>query len=297
MYRLLVVTALFGSLVFVGSGCVSSEETTSEEATARAGQPTDTVEPTEAPKTTGTPEPEETVTRSLPQSTIDISECTLGARYEADVTVPDNTRIEGGTDFTKTWRIKNVGTCPWTAGYHLAFVGGHQMDGPESVSVPETSPGESAEISVELSSPREQGVHKGQWQMCATGQRCFGDEVFVQIVSTGLPTSTPFPTATPQVLTTAKGDLEVPGSGFLDGRDPEASPPGTVISINIWDGVPRQKVVCALSHGVSLDILDVGYYADESRYYFRVRSGSCEGWVSEPFVSPEYHPPVGDALP
>jgi len=32
----------------------------------------------------------------------------------------------------------------------------------------------------------------------------------------------------------------------------------------------------------------------EARYYFKVRVGSCEGWVSEPFVSAEYHEPVGD---
>lgn len=297
MPRELLVTMLTVSLTLASFGCMASGRTTPEEVTVPTEKPTETVEATEAGEPSGSPAPTETATRIVQHPTVDVSECALDASNQADVTVPDGTSVEGGEDFKKTWRIKNAGTCVWSAGYRLTFVGGDQMDGAESVSVPETSPGQSAEISVGLTAPDEEGVYKGRWQMCVNGEECFGDEVFVQVVSAGLPTSTPLPTATPQVVATAKGSIEVPGTAFLDGRDPEASPPGTVMSINIWDGVPRLKVVCRLSHGVSVNVVDAGYYAEEDRCYFRVRKGTCEGWVSEPFVSPEYHPPIGDALP
>jgi tetratricopeptide (TPR) repeat protein len=128
------------------------------------------------PETTSTPEP--TV-----GPTVGISDCTLGAVFQADVTVPDNTRVEIGQPFTKTWRIRNTGTCKWRAGYRLTFIDGDQMGGPDSVDVPETVAGESAEISVELVAPMEAGQHRGNWQMCVNQSECFGEKIYVQIVS------------------------------------------------------------------------------------------------------------------
>ena len=34
------------------------------------------------------------------------------ADFVTDITIPDETVIEPGEDFTKTWRLKNTGTCP-----------------------------------------------------------------------------------------------------------------------------------------------------------------------------------------
>ena len=101
---------------------------------------------------------------------------------------------------------------------------------------------------------------------------------------------------TPQTIVTSKGSFSVPGTAFMDGRDPEASPPLTVMCINIWDAVPRQRVVCKLQHGNKVEVLGAKMHNEENRYYFRIRRGPCEGWVSEPFVSPEDHEPVGDQL-
>src|SRR5512143_3278895 len=36
------------------------------------------------------------------------------AQFVADVTVPDGTSYAPGTTFTKTWRLKNIGSCTWT---------------------------------------------------------------------------------------------------------------------------------------------------------------------------------------
>jgi hypothetical protein len=115
--------------------------------------------------------------------------------------------------------------------------------------------------------------------------------------ATAKPIPTKRPTPEPETITTFRGDIVVPGTGYMDGRDSEAVPPLTVMEINIWDKVPRVSVVCKLAHGTQVSVLEAKWDDDEGRYYFRVKSGSCEGWVSEPFVSPEYHAPEGDEFP
>src|SRR5688572_18810473 len=39
------------------------------------------------------------------------------ASFVSDVTIPDNTSITVNDGFTKTWKLKNVGSCTWTSGY------------------------------------------------------------------------------------------------------------------------------------------------------------------------------------
>ncbi len=62
--------------------------------------------------------------------------CTLGARWVADVTVPDNTALAPGTPFVKTWRVRNSGTCAWEPGTRLVFISGDPLGGPPAVDVP-----------------------------------------------------------------------------------------------------------------------------------------------------------------
>ena len=45
-------------------------------------------------------------------------------------------RFQPGNDFTKTWRLQNVGTCSWTPAYALVFVSGDRMHGAASVGIP-----------------------------------------------------------------------------------------------------------------------------------------------------------------
>jgi hypothetical protein len=136
---------------------------------------------------------------TTPGPTVDVSDCTLGATYQADVTIPDDTEIEIGQSFVKTWRIRNTGTCDWGAGYRFAFVDGDPMRGPDAVGVPEMAAGESVEISVELIAPAEGGRHRAYWQVCVNEGDCFGDRVYVQIVA--FDPSKPTPTSPPVVPT------------------------------------------------------------------------------------------------
>ncbi|HEY6074649.1 MAG TPA: NBR1-Ig-like domain-containing protein, partial [Anaerolineales bacterium] len=46
------------------------------------------------------------------------ADCKVVAVLIEDVTIPDGTQISRGKSFTKTWKFKNTGTCPWQ-GYQL----------------------------------------------------------------------------------------------------------------------------------------------------------------------------------
>ena len=82
----------------------------------------------------------------------------------ADVTVPDDTQMSKGETFTKTWRFLNNGKCNWT-GYTIAFVAGDRMETPDSASVPETEPGQTVDVSVELTAPSIDGSYTGFYEL------------------------------------------------------------------------------------------------------------------------------------
>ena len=48
--------------------------------------------------------------------------------YFVAETIPDGTVLSPGEEFTKTWRIKNVGTDTWTTEYTIAFADGEKYD-------------------------------------------------------------------------------------------------------------------------------------------------------------------------
>jgi uncharacterized protein YkwD len=87
--------------------------------------------------------------------------CTDEAVLLEDVTIPDGTIVDGGKSFVKTWRLKNVGTCPWDANYRLVFMAGERMSAPDSVALTVTLPGESADVSVALIAPAANGSYMG----------------------------------------------------------------------------------------------------------------------------------------
>ena len=103
-----------------------------------------------------------------PASTSGTSGCTvrpqeLQAQFLADVTVPDGTVLGSGERFTKTWRVRNAGSCDW-AGYRLVFASGDRL-GAVDQPIPDTPAGQVAEISVELTSPEAPGDYAGTWQI------------------------------------------------------------------------------------------------------------------------------------
>ncbi len=108
-----------------------------------------------------TPRPSSTsspilATDNLPQ-TIE-AKCENGAVLLEDVMIPDNSNVPAGKVFTKTWKLKNTGTCPWT-GYSINYASGERMNAPASAQVPETPAGGIVDLSVDLTAPAGNGTY------------------------------------------------------------------------------------------------------------------------------------------
>ncbi len=131
------------------------------------------------------------------------------AVFVSDVTIPDGTAIAPGATFTKTWRIKNNGSCTWNASYAVSFLSGTQMGGtsPQLLTA-EVLPGSSVDISVALTAPATAGSYTGYWQIQNAAGTGFAQSFYVQIQVTGNTTSTV--TATPTVTPT--GPTPTPGA-------------------------------------------------------------------------------------
>lgn len=160
------------------------------------------IQQTAAPQVTDTPapptstaEPPATATPSPPTVT-STPACTDLVAFVSDVTVPDNTYFAPSTSFTKTWRLKNAGTCTWTTGYALVFDSGNIMGGPASQNLAgSVAPNATVDVSVVLTSPASNGTHRGNWKLRNDRGIVFGlsggGPFFVQIIVGPTPTSGP----------------------------------------------------------------------------------------------------------
>ena len=120
------------------------------------------------------------------------------AKFETDITIPDGTSIQAGTNFLKTWRVRNTGTTTWNKNYMLAFKSDEQMGA--SASVPLTlivEPGDVAGLSVNLTAPLTPGTYKSTWQL-KNGQGNFFGHSYYTIIK--VPSTVPPPADNRAVL-------------------------------------------------------------------------------------------------
>ncbi len=108
--------------------------------------------------------------------------CTLNAAFVADVTIPDDTQVNASVAFTKTWKVKNSGTCTWKTGTLLAFVSGEQMGAPVSIVVPQTVPNATVDLTVDFTAPAVPATYRSNWQLKSPEATLFGSQIYVQIV-------------------------------------------------------------------------------------------------------------------
>ncbi len=95
-----------------------------------------------------------------PTSTCDV------AQFVSDVTIPDDTIIAPNANFTKTWRLKNIGTCSWTPSYAVVFVNGEAMSGPATQALAaNVNPDQTVDLSVNLKAPGGNGTYTGNWRL------------------------------------------------------------------------------------------------------------------------------------
>lgn len=98
--------------------------------------------------------------------------CNL-VKFVEDVTIPDNTEVDPGQVFVKTWRLKNAGSCTWSTAYTLVPEGDNLFSAPAAVPLPAAvPPGGTVDISVTLTAPMVAGTHRGNFKLAtASGQR------------------------------------------------------------------------------------------------------------------------------
>ncbi len=143
----------------------------SENATKTPGAPT--AKPQEATRQpTAAPQPSATQL-VLPTAT-NTPSCDQ-ASFISDVTVADGTVIPAGTQFVKTWRLRNEGTCTWSPDYAVVFDKGDAMGAPAAQKLGESvSPGETIDISVSMRAPGTPGSYRGDWKLRNASGVLFG---------------------------------------------------------------------------------------------------------------------------
>ena len=173
--KLFVATACISLALSACSGGGATEATQPAVTATQPEAATALISITEAPATTeaaattpvatvvtdtpGTPA-SPTVDPSIPTNPAD---CTNSALFVTDVTIPDNTNMVGGTKFTKTWRISNNGTCVWGPTYTLNHYSDESLGLLSTVPLGLTYPGQTLDISAELTAPNTTGTHRGNF--------------------------------------------------------------------------------------------------------------------------------------
>ncbi len=132
---------------------------------------------TQAPASTPSPtSPFPTFSLTLPPtaSPMVVVPCNAAA-FVRDVTFADGSLLDPEEDFTKTWRVQNVGTCSWTRDYAAVFVSGSRMQAPTSVGLAgNVNPGQSIDLSDDMTAPSTNGEYQGYWKLRSGSGVLFG---------------------------------------------------------------------------------------------------------------------------
>lgn len=166
---------------------------------------------------TSTPEltsPTEAPATAIPLDTVEPTEvpagCVSNAQFVADVTIPDGMVVSPGAGFTKTWRVRNNGSCMWDEGYAIVFASGSNLAEFSENALPITAPGAPADISIPMRAPNTGGSFKGLWHLRDGAGSVFGTGLSVLIVTEHpapptftAPAATPPPAATTTATPTA----------------------------------------------------------------------------------------------
>lgn len=156
-----------------------------------------------------------------------------GAGNPLDVTIPDDTRLLPDEEFTKVWRLANLGTCDWSTDYEVVYFSGDDLSGVrEQPFLSAVASGSTAEFAVDMTAPAVPGIYSSYWMLRNTEGELFGigpngnSPFWVRIQVVAVETATPTVTATlaPTSIVLATGSASLlPGQSFdLDSGDDSA---------------------------------------------------------------------------
>lgn len=89
--------------------------------------------------------------------------------------------VPAGSQFTKTWVLRNTGICTWSTSFQIAYGWGEHMEGQNTYLPIQVEPGEEVEASVLLTAPTTPGQYGAYWRLRTDGQIFFGETVVVII--------------------------------------------------------------------------------------------------------------------
>ncbi|NXA09244.1 NBR1 protein, partial [Sapayoa aenigma] len=108
---------------------------------------------------------------------------TLSAVF-VDENLPDGTRLQPGTKFTKHWRMKNTGNVEWSSDTKLKLMWGNltlASSEKKDVLVPSLPSGQVGTVSVEFVAPNIEGTYTSHWRLSHRGEQ-FGPRIWCSIV-------------------------------------------------------------------------------------------------------------------
>lgn len=140
-----------------------------------------------------------------------------------DASIDDDTEMDPGQTFTKSWRLENVGTCTWTTDYALVWFSGERLGAPDNLPFKgKVASGQTVEVSVDMVAPQSPGTYQSNWKLRNSAGVLFGigpngsSPFWVRIVVVQPPTATPTPaTSTPTPTATSTPAIQASGSVTL----------------------------------------------------------------------------------
>ena len=127
-----------------------------------------------------TPEPSTSTTETVAPTSTPTSTATTKVECNlidfVSETIPDGTNFNPGQTFTKTWTIRNAGTCEWNSNYDVVFISGDAMSAPASQQLTSgtVAPGQSVVISIDFKAPNSAGTHRGNFKLRNASGVLFG---------------------------------------------------------------------------------------------------------------------------
>jgi len=212
--------------------------------------------------------------------------CMDGALFVEDVSVPDGADLNPQQPFTKTWRLRNTGSCTWDADYRLVFTGGDQLGGPDSVALALTPPGATLDVSVELVAPPVKGAFAGLFEirnpageMVPVGKL---KSIWVRITVGG------GPELPPAAATSIAGTPPVPRGGRLGECEYTENADYVQALANLINAARRDAKIRALQLNSQLATAAQDHSRDMACNNFLGHTGSDGSWIGDRLAEAGY---------
>ncbi|GAP14025.1 hypothetical protein LARV_01785 [Longilinea arvoryzae] len=96
--------------------------------------------------------------------------------FVRDVNYPDDTQVDPGQSFTKTWELKNTGSCTWNSSYAVVFDTGESMGVAPATQLTNGSvaPQQVVQVSLALKAPSKAGTFQANFKLRNASGVVFG---------------------------------------------------------------------------------------------------------------------------